>query len=87
MNKIIRQIIAYLFSILAFTISAQQSNSKPDFAYPKQVANTAEKNITTALNTGNGKVLIKSLIDYSVAQSLIDADNLPGTISRIEEIA
>lgn len=86
MNKIIRQIITCLFSILALAISAQKPNSKPDFAYPKQVATTAEGNIIIALNTGNGRMLIKSLVEYSVAQSLIDADNLPKTISRIEEI-
>ena len=86
MNKIIRPITTLLFLILALTISAQLPNRKPNFAYPKQVINNADKNITTALNTGNGKALIKSIIEYSIAQSLIDADNLPETIERIESI-
>ena len=86
MSKIIQQIITFLFLILALMTSAQTNNT-PDFAYPKQVADNAQKNITTSLNTGNGKALVKSLVEYSIAQSLIDADNLPETIERIEEIA
>ena len=85
MSKIIQQIITFLFLILALMTSAQTNNT-PDFAYPKQVADNAQKNITTSLNTGNGKALVKSLVEYSIAQSLIDADNLPETIERIEEI-
>lgn len=86
MNKIIRLIITCQFAILALAIYAQQPYDKPNFAYPKQVISNADKNIATALNTGNGKVLIKSLIEYSIAQSLIDSDNLPETIERIETI-
>lgn len=85
MSKIIQQIITFLFLILALITSAQTNNT-PDFAYPKQVVDNAQKNITTSLNTGNGKALVKSLVEYSIAQSLIDADNLPETIERIEEI-
>lgn len=82
-----RYIISCLLSIFTLTIYAQKTNDKPDFAYPQKVTTPAEANIATALETGNRQYLIKSLVEYSIAQTLIDSDNLPHIIERIEIIA
>lgn len=87
MNKINQYIISCLFLIFTLTTFAQQINDKPDFAYPQKAVSQAEVNITTSLETGNGQSLIKSLVEYSIAQSLIDSGNLPHIIERIEIIA
>lgn len=60
---------------------------KPDFAYPQQVSDQAEKDLVTAVKTGDSKGIIRSLIDYSIARSLVDSDSLPSTITKIESIA
>lgn len=60
---------------------------KPDFAYPAQVSGNAEKALTKALKKGDGKTIVRSLVDYSIAQSLIDNNTLPQSINKIETIA
>ncbi len=85
MNK--SKLSVILLAIFLFSnIAALAISPKPDFAYPKTVSATADKNLGAALKTGNGQEVVKSLIDYTLAQMLIDADNLPEAVGRIEAI-
>ena len=65
-------IFTILFSI---NFSASEIN-KPDFAYPKQVVQQSESNLNKALKDGNGNAVVRSLIDYSIAQLRINTDSI-----------
>ncbi len=77
----------FTFTIFALFISLSISalNAKPDFAYPQKTSEQAIKNLEQALKKNDGEMTVQSLVQLTVAQSLISSDNLPGTISRIEK--
>lgn len=58
----------------------------PDFAYPETVTKTSEKEIDSALKTGDDKEAIRALINYSLAQSMIGSDNYPDVIKKVKTI-
>lgn len=60
--------------------------SKPDFAYPKTVSKNAVSSLDKALADGDGKLLVRSLIDYSLAEKAIDRDSLQPVLNRIAAI-
>lgn len=85
MNKIIILLLTILLSI---SVNIQANNIvSPDFAYPKQVSKQAESNINKAIKEGDDKMMIKSLIEYAVAQDLINNDSIQRTINKIENLA
>lgn len=72
---------------LLFSVNISAKNSaKPDFAYPTQVIEQAEANLNKALKDGDGNAVVKSLIEYSIAQSLINTDSTQSVINKIEQI-
>lgn len=75
-------IFTILFSI---NFSASEIN-KPDFAYPKQVVQQSESNLNKALKDGNGNAVVRSLIDYSIAQLRINTDSIHSVINKIEHV-
>ena len=75
-------IFTILFSI---DFSASEIN-KPDFAYPKQVVQQSESNLNKALKDGNGNAVVRSLIDYSIAQLRINTDSIHSVINKIEHV-
>lgn len=81
-----KNLIFTIFITFIFTTMAQTKNHKPDFAYPEVVSTEAQKELNTALKKGDGRGVVNSLINYAVAQTLIDKDNQPETIKRIEQI-
>ena len=73
-------LLTFIFSIMA------AQNTQPDFAYPQEVSAAAQKELKTALKKGDGRGVVNSLINYSVAQRLIDKDSAPESIKCIEKI-
>lgn len=66
--------------------STGKSNSAaPDFAFPKQVTQNAEKDIEKALKKSDSKLLLRSLIDLTLAQGAIGNDKVPAVYKRIQE--
>ncbi len=82
----LRSILIAVTAILS-TLTINSQSAKPDFAYPKKVSVSAKKELDIALSTGNGQKVIRSLVDYTIAQSLISTDNLPEAITAIEQVA
>lgn len=85
------RLLSWLFiSIILMTsiheINAGNTVTKPDFAFPKKVSAQAEKDLKTALREGNGPLTLRAVMDYGVAEGLVDADNLPSVIKRIEAL-
>ncbi len=79
-----------LFIITAiFTVMSMHSVNryeKPDFAYPKQVIKTSLADLDIALADGDGKLAVRSLINYELAQSAIDPDSLTQVLTRIQAV-
>lgn len=84
----LRHIFILFFSLFLIGTNyiLAQDVIKPDFAYPKQVIKQSENDLNKAIKDGNSKDVIKSLINYSVAQDLINNDSIQNTISKIEQI-
>ena len=80
-------ILAILVILTTLSASAKNEVAKPDFAYPEKVSADAQKHLDKALASGDGRGVISSLINYTIAQSLIDKDCLPATVKHIEQIA
>ncbi len=87
MGKYIK--ISFIFLLTAITYFSAKANdvNEPDFAFPKKVSQQAETNLNDALNNGNGNAIIRSLIDFSIAQSLINSDSIQPIINKIEQVA
>ena len=85
-----RNIIATTFALfIALFFSANASgkeNSAPDFAFPQEVSQQAEENLKQALKENDGNAVVRSLIDYSIAQSLINTDSIQSIINKIEQV-
>lgn len=86
MNKFFKSLlaIAILFSI---SVNAKADKvTSPDFAYPKQVSQQAEANLNKAFKEGNGNLIVKSLIEYAVAQDMINSDSTQLIINKVESV-
>ncbi|MDE6166054.1 MAG: hypothetical protein K2F58_03055, partial [Muribaculaceae bacterium] len=62
------------------TSSFGATPSKPDFAYPKTVSKNAEAQLKSALKKNNGPEIVRSLLDYGLAQTAINPDKLDATM-------
>lgn len=86
MGKYIKiSFIILLTTITNFSAKANEVN-EPDFAFPQKVSQQAETNLNNALKTGNGNAIIRSLIDFSIAQTLINSDSIQPIINKIEQV-
>lgn len=82
-KKSITLLIILGFSI--FTVSAKEY--KPDFVFPKTVINHADSTLAIAMQNGNSNEIIMSLIQYSLAESIISQESMPHIANRIDSIA
>lgn len=67
-------------------IKASTSVKGPDFAYPRDVTVKSETGIKQALKTGDDIMLLRSLMDYSIAQTIISRDNAMEVTDKIKSI-
>lgn len=87
MRNLLKNSLVLICTIFFGLNISAKDNAKPDFAYPKQVILQAETNLNKALKEGNGNAVVRSLIDYSIAQSLINTDSIQVVINKIEQVA
>ena len=83
MRTLIKISLFLIYFIFCSINASAKDSSKPDFAYPQQVIEHANTNLNKALKDGNGNAVVRSLIDYLIAQSLIDTDSLQPVINKI----
>lgn len=83
MKKILL-ILTVIFTVMS--LHSANRYEKPDFAYPKQVIKTSLAELDRALSDGDGKLAVRSLINYELAQSAIDPDSLTHVLARIQSI-
>ena len=77
----------FLISITGFSVQlSAKKNIEPDFAFPQEVSQQAEENLKQALKENDGNAVVRSLIDYSIAKSLINTDSIQSIINKIEQV-
>ncbi len=86
MKKSILFIILLCVIIPIECLCAVNQVKGPDFAYPKEVTSQSEAGINQALKTENDIQLLRSLMNYAIAQTLISQDNAPTVIAKINTI-
>ena len=81
-NNFLSALLA-LFAALAVNVA--QAQAKPDFKYPKNVKTTALADIKKAEKSGEKILLLDAVIRYTLAESMISADNAPEVFGTIEK--
>lgn len=85
------RLLSWLF-ISLFIISgihemnARSAMPQPDFAFPQRVSKQAEKDLKSAIRDNNGPLTLRALMDYGLAQSLVDTDNLPEILKQMQSL-
>ena len=73
--------------ICCFTAMSQNTRVKaPDFAYPLTVSTDARRNLDKAIGDDDAQGILRSLIDYTLAQSSTDTANLPACLTLIDSV-
>lgn len=81
-------LIGLLFFYMASTVVAGNNKSDvPDFNYPKKVISNAERNLSAAIKSGDGKASLKYLVQSTLAKSIIATDEVQPLTERIDSIA
>ena len=76
---------ALLAILSALVCNAAQAQAKPDFKYPDNVKTTALADIKKAEGSGDKMLLLDAVIRYTLAESMISADNAPEVFGTIEK--
>lgn len=79
-------IIALIMSAINFLSGFGATPSKPDFAYPKNVSANALKDLNKALKKQNGPAIVRATLNYGLAQTDINPDNVEQFTNKISEI-
>jgi len=66
--------------------SAKRGVKAPDFAYPETVSSQARKNLDVALAKGDDMGVMRSLLDYTLAQGAISSGNVPAVLAKIDSL-
>ncbi len=85
-KSIIFIVVLSLIILSGNCIKASTAVKGPDFAYPRDVTVKSETGIKQALKTGDDIMLLRSLMDYSIAQTIISQDNAMEVIDKMKSI-
>lgn len=87
MQRIVHLLAIMTLVVTAGAMSAQTAKVKaPDFAYPKTVSAQARKSLDVAMHDGDACGVVRSLLDYTLAQGAVSGDNIPACISKIDSV-
>lgn len=78
-------ILFFLLTLIIPLHAAMKSPRKPDFAYPKTVADNAMTQLREAIASGNDPAAVRALLDYSLAEGQIDRTRVPEALGLIGE--
>ena len=85
-----RKLLSFLLiTISCITMSMNASGNiykQPDFAYPKQVSAKSAISLDMALLEADMQGVVRSAMDYELAQSSIDGDSISETIDKIRSV-
>lgn len=86
MVKLRTCIIALAAMLTAFTVGARRV-AAPDFAFPKKVIESSEKELKEAIASDDGPATVRALMDISLARSAVSNENLPASLRQIELVS
>lgn len=94
MKRYIFLFVAIIAFATSISTSAQKPSTKgkahtfhaPNFNYPQDVIDEADLRIDQALMAGNGRDLVRAVIQSTLAQSTISSDTLPSIIHQINDV-
>ena len=66
--------------------SVKNGVKTPDFAFPETVSAQARKNLDEALAKGNDNGVLRSLLDYTLAQGSVSSTNVPACLAKIDSV-
>ena len=84
---VLGMILLYLPSASAAKQTPRNTFASPDFAYPKTVAANADKALQKALSDGDDVNVVRALIQLTIADNDVSADNLPARLQAISDVA
>ncbi|MCM1292849.1 MAG: hypothetical protein NC230_04640 [Bacteroides sp.] len=88
MTDIRRSIYLLTFVVISlFCMQSVAESPAPDFAFPKKVTTKAKTDLQKALKTHDGIGAVRALMDLSLAQGAISADNIPSALNEIDNVA
>ncbi len=59
----------------------------PDFAFPDKVAANAGRQLELSLNAGDGKGVVRALVNYALARNAVSPSLLQPVIDRVDSVA
>ncbi len=68
------------------TPTATTASDAPDFAFPDKVAADADKQLKTALDSGDGAEVVNALVCYSIARDCVSPELLKPALARIDSV-
>ena len=80
-----KRFIVYCVAAALSLAAMAQKVSAPDFAYPAKVAEQAESSLKSALKSGNGQMVVKALIDGTIARSSVNPEDAAKSLAVINE--
>lgn len=84
--NIFKTVISTVFLITLCVPTYPKSPTTPDFAFPKEAEKEAEIQLETALKTHDPVETIRSLMNLTIASSLISQENVYDLLPRIDSI-
>lgn len=84
MKKLRAALFLFFINFFIF-MNALPESLKPDFAFPQTVDKTAQKDLKDAIKRHDSHAALNALIRSTVAEFLIDPQNLSSSIKSIEE--
>lgn len=91
-SKIIKTALlaVFLISVCNFDADAKMKSASPatpDFAYPKSVARDARISLENSLKSNDPVETLKSLLDLTVAENLVNSENTLRLLPQLDSIA
>ncbi len=80
-------LLTALLALAAFGAVLAKNTRQPDFAFPNKVADESIQSLDSAIHSGDGKNVVRSLINYSLARNEISPDYLPAAIAKVDSVA
>ena len=68
--------VAFVLAIVNLMSAASSDFAKPDFAFPRKVADNSLAQLRSATRTGDDRLAIRALINYTIAQGTISRDSV-----------
>ena len=80
--------LAIVLIILGMTnvYSENSAFRAPDFAFPQKVSRASLTSLDAAASRGDGRAIVRAMIDYTLAEGMIARSNLPVALAKLDSV-